>query len=165
MKKLVYFGFALLMGLVSVACSSDDDTLPVQPAPAVTGKTISWGELTSAGGKDSLRFVGWYWDYISGAKAYYGDIYTPVSETGTIGTEIKVEQVGDTTICDWAKIYRAHKDGWMDCMVVEATPNETGKSRFIVLEIAVTEPEFVLYGVKYEEKHSIQTARIVQSAK
>lgn len=91
-------------------------------------------------------------------------MYTHVSDNDTTGIETKIEQVGDTTVCDWAKMYKIQIDGWMDCMVVEATPNDTGKDRFMILEIAVTEPEFTLYGVKYEEKHSIQTARIVQSA-
>ena len=161
MKKLINLGLALVLGLSLTACSSDDDdnqySILFPYSDVDVRSTITGAEVVSEGGTGYVRFNGCHWDSVCSAKSYLAPF---TSESSTI-TDLEIERHGDTIFCECAKIYKTQKEGWTDCMAIEVAPNETGKDRYIHLEIVVTEPEYIHNGKKYKAKQSVQDIPVV----
>ena len=136
MKKLFYFAFALLMGTAIVSCSSDDEYVP-ETEPA--GLSDGYLSFPSNGGKDYTLYHVMNLDTVNYAKIYYDSL--PRIDTTGIGIDAHIELIGDTTICDWAKMVWDHsldpKYVTTGKISVEVEPNTTGRARFMRVGIAI----------------------------
>ena len=136
MKNLIYLGFALLMGATIVNCSNDDEYVP-ETEPSRLGN--KYFLFPSDGGKDYTLYHVMNLDTVNYAKIYYDSL--PRIDTTGIGIDAHIELIGDTTICDWAKMVWDHsldpKYVTTGKISVEVEPNTTGRARFMRVGIAI----------------------------
>ena len=136
MKKLFYLGFALLVGATIVSCSSDDEYVP-ETEPSRLGNIYFL--FPSDGGERNTHYYHMNLDTVNYAKIYYDSL--PRIDTTGIGIDAHIELIGDTTICDWAKMVWDHsldpKYVTTGKISVEVEPNTTGRARFMRVGIAI----------------------------
>ena len=136
MKKLIYLGFALLMGTAIVSCSSDDEDVPPLEIGRFSKHQIAF---PSDGGETAIEYYKLNLDTACYAKTYYDTL--PQIDTMGIGVDAHIELIGDTTLCEWAKMVWDHS---LDPqyvttgkIFVEVEPNTTGRARFMRVGIAI----------------------------
>jgi hypothetical protein len=141
MKKLIYLGFALLMGATIVSCSNDDEYETDTEAAGLSNDL----SFPSDGGKDYTLYHVMNLDTVNYAKIYYDSL--PRIDTTGIGIDAHIELIGDTTICDWAKMVWDHsldpKYVTTGKISVEVEPNTTGRARFMRVGIALKNEDYI----------------------